>query len=129
VNMVGGVVGAPTLQDAMVAADRDVPVGTMTAYRLREGIERFMVTDINNPSAASLAQSELVVMHDSANADVTVNGVDVYGNPYTVNEFNHVPGGGNVLFMDGHVEFMRYPGEFPICASWSMLFAQVRNLI
>lgn len=23
--------------------------------------------------------------------------------------FNHVPGGSNVLFMDGHVEFIRYP--------------------
>jgi prepilin-type processing-associated H-X9-DG protein len=22
--------------------------------------------------------------------------------------FNHVPGGGNVLFMDGHVEFQKY---------------------
>ncbi|HOD48912.1 MAG TPA: hypothetical protein PLM14_05385 [Candidatus Hydrogenedentes bacterium] len=26
--------------------------------------------------------------------------------------------GGNCLYMDGHVEFIRYPGEFPICASW-----------
>ena len=29
-------------------------------------------------------------------------------------EFNHVPGGANVLYMDGHVEFQRYPtGKFP----------------
>jgi prepilin-type processing-associated H-X9-DG protein len=27
--------------------------------------------------------------------------------------FNHVPGGGNVLYMDGHVEFIKYPGEAP----------------
>jgi len=25
-----------------------------------------------------------------------------------------VPAGGNVLFMDGHVEFMRYPGKWPM---------------
>ena len=30
--------------------------------------------------------------------------------------FNHVPGGSNVLYMDGHVEFMRYEqnGEAPV---------------
>ncbi|MGI6460590.1 MAG: H-X9-DG-CTERM domain-containing protein [Candidatus Hydrogenedentales bacterium] len=29
-------------------------------------------------------------------------------------KFNHIPGGCNVLYMDGHVAFMRYPGQFPI---------------
>ena len=28
--------------------------------------------------------------------------------------FNHAPGGSNVLFMDGHVEFKRYPSEWPV---------------
>jgi prepilin-type processing-associated H-X9-DG protein len=28
--------------------------------------------------------------------------------------FNHIPGGCNVLYMDGHVKFILYPGEFPI---------------
>ena len=28
--------------------------------------------------------------------------------------FNHIPGGSNVLFMDGHVEFVFYPSKFPI---------------
>ncbi len=31
-----------------------------------------------------------------------------------VKYFNHVPGGANVLYMDGHVEFIRYPGEVPV---------------
>ena len=26
-----------------------------------------------------------------------------------VKYFNHIPGGSNVLFMDGHVEFVKYP--------------------
>jgi prepilin-type processing-associated H-X9-DG protein len=26
--------------------------------------------------------------------------------------YNHVPGGSNVLFLDGHVQFIRYPGNF-----------------
>jgi len=27
--------------------------------------------------------------------------------------FAHIPGGVNALYLDGHVEFVRYPGEFP----------------
>ena len=33
--------------------------------------------------------------------------------------FNHIPGGGNVLFMDGHVEFQRYPSEWPTCRAYN----------
>ena len=80
-----------------------------------------MVTDINNPSSSTLAQSELVVMWD-----ISVWPTDpVAGTP----SFNHLPGGGNILYMDGHVEFVRYPGEFPICASWvaMMNFLAIAN--
>lgn len=70
--------------------------GGNTVYRLREGIERFTISDINNPAAAQKAQSEIFVMFDRISADAS--------------DFNHVPGGCNVLFMDGHVEFVRYPG-------------------
>jgi len=69
--------------------------------RLRIGIERFFVTDINNPAASSKAASEIPVMWDE---------IAVYGGAST---FNHVPGGGNCLYMDGHVEFLRWPSEFP----------------
>ncbi len=74
--------------------------GPTTLHWFREGIERFFITDINNPAASSLAQSELAAMWDSSRTedDGTVSP-----------EFNHVPGGANVLFMDGHVEFFRYP--------------------
>lgn len=78
----------------------------MTLYRLREGIERFFITDINNPAGSVMAQSEVAVMYDQVGTNVK--------------DYNHVPGGGNVLFMDGHVEFVRYPGEFPICRTWAM---------
>lgn len=81
---------------------------TNNCARLREGIERFAITDINNPAASAKAQSEIVVMFDT------------FGNPTdAVNTaggvvFNHMPGGCNVLYMDGHVEFIRYPTKFPI---------------
>jgi prepilin-type N-terminal cleavage/methylation domain-containing protein/prepilin-type processing-associated H-X9-DG protein len=91
------------------ALDQDIVDG-ITYYRLREGIERFMITDINNPAGSSSAQSELPVMWDDVGG-ITWSGE--LGIP-----FNHQPGGGNVLYMDGHVEFIRYPGEFPVNASW-----------
>jgi prepilin-type processing-associated H-X9-DG protein len=70
-------------------------------YRLREGIERFFITDINNPAASTMAQSELWIMWD----DVSAARPDM---------MNHVPGGCNVLYMDGHVQFLRYGGESPV---------------
>ena len=71
-----------------------------TLYRFREGIERFMITDINNPAASAKAQSETYVMNDLVAA--------------ASRGFNHIPGGCNVLYMDGHVSFIRYPGEAPV---------------
>ncbi|MCP4641641.1 MAG: DUF1559 domain-containing protein [bacterium] len=82
--------------------------GKDTAYRLREGIERFLISDINNPAATAAAQSNLPVMWDE------ISGGEA-------SHFNHVPGGCNVLFMDGHVQFERYsPGSiegFPVSAA------------
>ena len=89
----------------------NVYFGGGSIYRLREGIERFLITDINNPAASSVAQSELPVMWDviqAASQETTGTELGVTTN------FNHVPGGSNVLYMDGHVEFERYPGDFPV---------------
>jgi prepilin-type N-terminal cleavage/methylation domain-containing protein/prepilin-type processing-associated H-X9-DG protein len=73
--------------------------GGETVYRLREGIERFFITDINNPAASAKAQSELAVMWDQIDGD---------------SDFSHMPGGCNVLYFDGHVAWQRYPGEHPV---------------
>jgi len=36
-------------------------------------------------------------------------------------DFNHVPGGANVLYMDGHVEFLKYPNErAPVCQAMAL---------
>jgi len=69
-------------------------------FRAREGAERFMITDINNPAASAMAQSTIAVMYDSIEGARSSDRVD---------RFNHVPGGGNALYMDGHVAFTRYP--------------------
>lgn len=83
--------------------------GQLSAPRLREGIERFLITDINNPAASARAQSEVYIINDRT----AVN----------VQNFSHVPGGSNVLFMDGHVEFIRFPGKSPVTRLFSLLDA------
>ena len=74
-------------------------VGTNVVWRLQEGIERFLITDINNPAASAKAQSGIFILYDKT---ATI-----------VKYFNHVPGGVNVLYLDGHGEFLRYPGPAP----------------
>ena len=63
-----------------------------TLWRLREGVERFFIQDINDPAAGSKVQSSLpVIMERPGQHEGQIN----------------------VLFMDGHVETREYPGDFP----------------
>jgi prepilin-type N-terminal cleavage/methylation domain-containing protein/prepilin-type processing-associated H-X9-DG protein len=105
---------AVTLPDIEQARDNDIqydhPVlGSGTLYRVREGIERFMITNINNPAGSAEAQSDIPVVRDKIESWLAA--------------YSHVPGGANVLYMDGHVQFIRYPGKFPVsrCVSESWL--------
>jgi len=77
---------------------------TPTIKRLKEGIERFLITDINNPAGSAKAQSEIVAMFDTIRTSGPAGAVSEGGK-----DFNHLPGGANILFMDGHVEFSKYP--------------------
>ncbi len=89
--------------------ESDVPIGDTgtTVFRLREGIERFFISDINDPASTAMAQSELPVMWDTIWTPAYSDGINF-------SYFSHVPGGGNVLYMDGHVKFLRYPSEWPV---------------
>ncbi|MCK5860962.1 MAG: DUF1559 domain-containing protein, partial [Candidatus Hydrogenedentes bacterium] len=78
--------------------------GTDTIYRMREGVERFLITDINNPGASAQAQSTVAVSWDVVCTEAS--------------HFNHVPGGSNVLYMDGHVQFIRWPGSTGPGGTW-----------
>jgi prepilin-type processing-associated H-X9-DG protein len=92
------VAGAATVEEGGALSDEDVSMlSGRTLYRLREGIERFFISDINNPAASAKAQSEILVMFDYLSTKVEL--------------FNHVPGGANFLHMDGHVEFSKFGTE------------------
>ncbi len=93
----------------------DGVMGSNAFMAFREGMERFFITDINSPAAGAKAQSEVPVMWDVvAGQDwVAPEGSAVVTQGSSL-RFNHAPGGGNILYMDGHVAFLRYPQEtFP----------------
>jgi prepilin-type N-terminal cleavage/methylation domain-containing protein/prepilin-type processing-associated H-X9-DG protein len=100
---------AKMASDDPVELDKDL---NGQVYRLREGIERFFITDINNPAGSALAQSGLSVAADWISSKMTDD-----------TKFNHLPGGSNVLFMDGHVEFLKYPGIWPVSPLFSVVVA------
>lgn len=82
-----------------------------TLYRLRKGIERFLITDMNNPAASTIANTTIPVMWDHIST--------------LAKDFSHLPGGGNVLYMDGHVEFIVYPGQrFPMTPVSARIFGR-----
>jgi prepilin-type processing-associated H-X9-DG protein len=81
-------------------------VGTVVCDILKEGAERFLITDINAPSGSSIAQSAIPVMWDCTKN----RGNYSYQQPGLI-LFNHVPSGAGVLYMDGHVSFVKYPAE------------------
>ncbi len=65
--------------------DANIDVDGKSFYRLRKGVERFFITDINGPASTEYMQAELPVVFDTT----------------TDNR------GGNVLYLDGHVTFDR----------------------
>lgn len=72
--------------------------------RLSAGVDRFLITDINNIFTGSEVGSSVVpVMWDQISTNIS--------------QFSHVPAGQNVLYLDGHVDFHRYnlnSTEFPL---------------
>lgn len=81
-------------------------------YRLRDGIERFL-----NQTASA---SEIPMMWDN----LFKKGE---GEGYNTPMLNHQPGGGNVLYLDGHVEFIQYPTQFPYTRVWVTVCKQMNG--
>ena len=72
--------------------------------RLNSGVDRFLITDINTIfTGDEVGASVVPIMWDQIAT--------------LISEFNHVPAGQNVLYLDGHVEFIRYDltsSKFPV---------------
>jgi len=75
-------------------ADGKGTVGGNKIFRLREGVERFLITDSNQPGTPRELASKVPIMWDRPG--------------------QHDVPGGNVLYIDGRVEFVKYPGKFPM---------------
>jgi len=87
--------------------------GSDIIYRLREGIERILITDINNPGATAQAQSAVWIYTDRLSTVVT--------------SYNHVPGGANVLYLDGHVDFTRFNEAAPTLSAVARTFGEMEG--
>lgn len=84
--------GKPLQEDIL---DPDDPNGGRTLYRLREGVEHhFLLADEIEPGASARMQSEIPILIERRG--------------------NHKPDGAHVLYFDGHVEFIEYPGKWPM---------------
>ncbi|MCP4645364.1 MAG: hypothetical protein GY851_33280 [bacterium] len=101
-------------RDIYWVADEPLESGSM--YRTRAGVGRFFLTPTKAGRAEmELIESKLAIMHDAPNPYPSSGGVPSAAN------FCHTPPGGNVLYMDGHVGFVKYPRKWPFCSSWSLV--------
>ncbi len=71
--------------------------GTEIIPRVRLGLAESLGDDVSCPSDATIP-----VLMDAISLDLS--------------KHNHRPAGANVAFLDGHVEFIEYPGKFPVTA-------------
>lgn len=99
--------GLPFNEDLSTPAGRGSGGGDRL-LRLREGVEKIYVTDSANPAAITVAQSDI---------------------PFLIERLgNHEPPGVNVLYIDGHVEFIRYPGKWPATPKTFEIIAAIESL-
>jgi prepilin-type N-terminal cleavage/methylation domain-containing protein/prepilin-type processing-associated H-X9-DG protein len=115
-NVLGGLAGVGIYEIGSGHPATGVYYGngeTQTMFRLREGVERFLITDVNNPGASDAAQSNIWIMADQISQ--------------LPSGFNHIPGGSNVLYLDGHVAFVRYEDGVPCHRSYAAVVEGVQN--
>lgn len=77
--------------------DSDLEVADKTLRRFREGVERFLITDINNPASSTPAQATVPLLFEATPSS----------HPSSDNA-------AHVLYMDGHVELVSQGTKFPV---------------
>jgi prepilin-type N-terminal cleavage/methylation domain-containing protein/prepilin-type processing-associated H-X9-DG protein len=85
--------------------------------RLSAGVDRFLITDLNTIFTGDETGASVVpVMWDQISTLIT--------------EFSHVPAGQNVMYLDGHVEFIRYDlnsTTFPVSPMYAAINGGVED--
>ncbi len=92
--------------DSDIELAQALPSGMDTIFRMREGIERFLIADINNPRAAAEVQAEI---------------------PLMIERTTGTAGPINVLYLDGHVDEVT-PGAFPNTPAFMQAVAAMEAL-
>jgi prepilin-type processing-associated H-X9-DG protein len=91
--------------------------GGNTIHRLSMDVDEFLITDTNTIFTGDESGASVVpIMWDRLTAEIT--------------DFNHVPAGQNVLYLDGHVDFWRYDEhntEFPVTPKSAALFGECKR--
>lgn len=90
--------------------------GSNFQHRLSSNVDRFLISDINQVLAGTSGASEVPIMWDQIATNIS--------------DFNHLPAGQNVLYLDGHVEFKRYDkgaSDFPSSPIYATLNSMARD--
>ena len=101
------VVAAMASDDGTPHPERVVELAGQPVARAREGIERFLITDMNSAAASSPQLSQIPIMFETMDPE---NPKEAY----------------NVLYLDGHTEYVRYNERFPITERVARLIADSR---
>ena len=91
--------------------------GGSTVNRLSSGVDRFLISDINQILTGKESGASVVpIMWDQVST--------------VISQFSHVPAGMNVLYLDGHVDFKRYDkstSDFPMSPFFAALNGGLRD--
>ena len=83
--------------------------GLTSIPRLRKGAAGGPTTDARPSSEIPVFWDTMESYSSGAPAGAPAGSFNI-----EITTFNHVPGGANVLYLDGHVEFVLYPSKFPV---------------
>ena len=112
VQGMGAIRFAPTVGAGDVSHADGNDGSVVNFHRMKEGVERFFITDINNPAAGAQSQSTIPIMYDAWGMNIVLN-TALDHHEQGISRFNHVPGGGNCLYVDGHVSFVKFGSDMP----------------
>ncbi|NUM56347.1 MAG: DUF1559 domain-containing protein [Candidatus Hydrogenedentes bacterium] len=89
------------LDEDIVVPGGHAPGGGDVFHRTRIAFGKMFITDINDPGRSSASDSRIPVLFDSTST-------------LGRNLLAHEQRGGNVLYLDGHCEFERYPDPYDL---------------